>query len=168
MQSSSLPSVSLVTTHGTLLTVHHWPAFWTVVCLGLIQVTVTYYGSTLTIESLPGHVPDTRKRRHKRVFAMLFIVFVGLTFLLAKLNDSNQHRSEVLVEQERMRQEILQMQLRQTLDAVLDSQEKLQRIKQAVDAHPPGVERSAMLDSIDQIQQNLQQQATSMRQVTPR
>ena len=167
MQSFSHLGVSLVAIPSALLTVHHWPAFWTVVCLGLIQVTVTYYGGTLTIESLPGHISDARRRRHKHVFASLFVVFVALTFLLAKLNDSNQHRSEVLVEQERMRQEVLQMQLRQTLDAVLDSQEKLQRIKQAVDAHPPGAERSAMLDSIDQIQQNLQQQATSMRRVGP-
>ncbi|MBW4039708.1 MAG: hypothetical protein HIU91_12730 [Acidobacteria bacterium] len=149
-----------------ILKVHHWTAFLTVVCLGLIQVTVTYYSGTLTIESLPGHVSVERRRRHRRVFGLLVGVFIGLTFLLAKLNDSNQHRTELVVEQEKQKQEMLQAQLRQTLNAVLDSQEKLQGIKLAVDGHPSSKERSAMLSSIDQIQQNLQH-ATTMRQAEP-
>jgi len=149
-----------------LFKIHHWTAFFTVVCLGLIQVTVTYYSGTLTIESLPGHVSVERRRRHRRVFGLLVAVFIGLTFLLAKLNDSNQHRAELIVEQEKLKQEMLQTQLRQTLNAVLDSQDKLQGIKQAVDGHPSSAERSAMLSSINQIQQNLQH-AALMKQAEP-
>lgn len=155
-----------VATLSDVLRVHHWPAFLTVVCLGLIQITVTYYSGTLTIESLPGHVSRERRQRHRRVFGLLVGVFICLTFFLAKLNDSNQHRADLMVEQEKLKQEILQTQLKQTLNAVLDSQEKLQGIKQAVDGHPSSAERSAMLSSINQIQQNLQH-ASSMRQAEP-
>ncbi len=158
--SSSILDVAAI---GDLLKVHHWPAFLTVVCLGLIQVTVTYYSGTLAIESLPGHVSAKRRRSHRRVFGLLVAVFIGLTFLLAKLNDSNQNRAEVIADQEKLKQEMLQTQLRQTLNAVLDSQDKLQGIKRAVDGHPSSAERSAMLSSINQIQQNLQH-ATVMKQ----
>lgn len=143
--------------------IHHRPAFWTVVCLGLIQITLTYYGSRLAIESLPAHVPHSRRRRHRLAFTGLFAGFICLTFLLAKLNDSNQYQSEVVLDQERTKQERLQAQLQQTLNAVLYSQGQLQGIRQAVDAHPAGAERSGMLSAIDQIQRNLQRQTESMK-----
>ena len=148
-----------------VLSIHHWPAFLTVVCLGLIQVIATYYSAALTIESLPRHVSDARRHRHRRVLAALFLTFVCLTFALAKLNDSTQHDSEIVIQQERAKQEALQNQLRQTLDAVLDSQERLRRIKQSIDSHPPGTERSLMLTALDQIEHSLETQATSMERM---
>ena len=147
--------------------VHHWPAFLTVVCLGLIQIILTYYGSTLTIASLPSHVSELHRLGHRRVFKVLFVTFVALCLLLAKLNDANQYRSEAMVQQERAKQDMLRMQLKQTLDAVLDSQEKLQRIKQVVDVHPPSAERSEMLNTLDQVEQNLRRQASSMERSEP-
>ena len=135
------------------------------VCLGLIQIILTCYSGALTIESLPGHVSESRRRTHRRVFISLIGAFVPLTFLVAKLNDSTQYASELTVQQERGKQELLQAQLRQTLDAVLDSQEKLQSIKQVVDTHAPSVDRSAMLTNIEQIQQNLEAQTRSMRRL---
>ena len=143
--------------------IHYWSAFWIVVCLGLIQIVATYYGGLLTVESLPLHIPDARRRRHRRVFFSLALIFACLTLLLAKLNDANQYRSELIVEQERTKQEALQAELKQTFDTVSDSQLKLQQIKVAVNAHPPGAERSAMLGSIDQVESNLQKQANMMK-----
>lgn len=142
--------------------VHHWPAFLTVVCLGAIQILLTYYGSRLTIDSLPMHVTAEARQRHRQVYTVMLIGFICLTLFLAKLNDSNQYRSELIVEQERAKQERLQLQLQQTLNAVLSSQDQLQQIRYAVDAHPSSAERSGMLNTIDQIQHTLQQQANAM------
>lgn len=146
----------------SLVVIHYWPPFWTVVCLGVIQITSTYYSSVLTVESLPSHVPLLRRRKHHRVFASLFVLFVCLTLLLAKLNDATQYRSELTIQREREKQAVLEGELKRTLDTVVDSQMKLAQIKSAVDAHPPGPERAAMLKSLTEVQDDLQSRQNSM------
>lgn len=153
------------TREPSIFVIHFWPPFWTVVCLGIIQITSTYYSSVLTVESLPSHVPLPRRRKHNRVFTSLFTLFIGLTFLLAKLNDSNQYRAELTIQREREKQAVLEAELKQTLDAVVDSQKKLAQIKKAVDAHPPGPERAAMLQSLSEVQSSLHARQTAMSTV---
>lgn len=63
--------------------IHDWGAFWTVVCLGLVQIAVTYYSSRLSIELLPMHVSDRQRLRHRRVLMGLGLAFVLLTLSLA-------------------------------------------------------------------------------------
>ena len=148
--------------------IHDWHAFWTVVCLGLAQIAVTWYNNRLTIESLPAHVPAARRRRHRLVFTFLLLVFVGLTFALARLNDAHQYQADLIIEKDREKQRALEDQLQQTLDAVNKSGEDLTAVRALVEAHPQGAERASMLDTLDRVSSRLNRQAASMQTAVPK
>ncbi len=146
--------------------IHDWPAFWTVVCLGLVQISVTWYNNHLTIASLPPHVSASRRRRHHLTFSALLLVFVLLTFSLARLNDMHQYQADLIVARERDRQHALEDQLQQTLDAVNNSRQDLTAIRTAIGAHPQGDERTHMLTMLDRVTTTLDHQASSMQTQT--
>ena len=147
--------------------IHDWPAFWTVVCLGFIQIAVTWYNNRLAIESLPAHVSDSRRRRHRLVFTLLLLVFVGLTLSLARLNDMHQYQADLVIAHERDKQRVLEDQLQQTLDAVTKSRDDLMAVRAVVEAHPQGDERSTMLNTLDRVTTSLGHQAAAMQSPGP-
>ena len=148
--------------------IHDWPAFWTVVCLGLVQIAVTWYNHRLTVDSLPAHVPASRRRQHRFVFTLLLLVFVVLTFSLARLNDMHQYQADLVIARERDKQRALEDQLQQTLDAVNKSRDDLMAVRAVVEAHPQGDECAAMLSTLDRVTTNLGHQASSMQGQAPR
>ena len=148
---------------ASIFKIHNWPAFWTVVCLGTVQVTLTYCSSRLAIETLPVHIAESRRKGYKLTFYTLFVVFVFFTLLLAKLNDTNQHHAEVIDQEDHQKRELLEVQLGQTLSTVLSSQEQLQQLRKAVATHPSGPERASMLNTIDRLQHGLEREANSMQ-----
>ena len=148
--------------------IHDWAAFWTVVCLGLVQIAVTWYINRLAIESLPAHVSIARRRRHRLVFSILLLVFVALTLSLARLNDAHQYKADLVVERERDKQRALEDQLQQTLDAVNKSREDLMAVRAVVEAHPAGSERSTMLNTLDRVTTNSNRQSAKMQTGMPR
>ncbi len=147
--------------------IHDWGAFWTVVCLGLVQIAVTWYNTRLSIDALPAHIPDTRRRRHGKVFLLLVVSFIGLTLVLAKLNGVHEYQADLLAQHERTRQEALEAELQRTLTAVIDSQSDLMAIRSAVMAHPAGAERDAMLSTLNRVTNTLGTQANTMRRDLP-
>jgi hypothetical protein len=69
---------------------------------------------------------------------------------LAKLNDANQYKGELALEQERAKQGALQERLDQTLKAIYMSEGELMLIREAAVAHPPDPGRSAMIHPLGQ------------------
>ena len=145
-----------------LFHIHYWGAFWTVVCLGMVQIMLTYLSSNLAIDALPSHIPYRRRQRHRSAFAALLIGFVSLTLVLAKLNDANQYKAETVAQQERTKQDFLRTQLVQTLAAINMSQTEISVIRRSLTEEKSGEKRSAMLGTLETIQQRLQRQSTSM------
>ncbi len=150
--------------HAAIL-IHYWGAFGIVLCLGVIQILVIYYGSVLTIEALPAHVSDARRQRHKTVYAILLVVFVLLTFALAKFNDSTQYEATLINQAGQAKQDALRLQLLDTAQVVQRAEKELTVIRQAVAAHPRGEEREQMLKSLTDVQSSLHQQTMSMQAV---
>jgi hypothetical protein len=144
--------------------VHYWGAFWTVVLLGVIQILLAYYNSHITIEALPESVSSAKRSRYRLVFLVLVLGITALTLLLARFNDSNQYKAELVLEQERSKQEALQSKLDETLRAINKSEEQLSLIREAIKTHSPNKQRSSMLDSLDEVQEMLAEQSISMSQ----
>jgi len=142
--------------------VHYWGSFWTVVCLGFIQILVAYSNGHLTIESLPMHVTHARRNRYRAIFAGLMFGILCFTLLLARLNDANQYQTQLALLQERTKQEALQSKLDQTLNAIKISEAELNEIRDTVSEHPPDSTRTSMLRSLDMVEHNLASQEASM------
>ncbi|MBB5066476.1 hypothetical protein [Granulicella mallensis] len=142
--------------------VHYWASFWTVVCLGFVQILVAFSNSHLTIESLPMHITHTRRNRYRAIYAALMLGILCFTLLLARLNDSNQYQTQLALIQERAKQEALQGKLDQTLNAIKVSEAELDEIRNTVSDHPPDPTRTSMLHSLDRVEHNLATQEASM------
>jgi hypothetical protein len=144
--------------------VHYWGAFWTVVLLGVIQILLAYYNSHITIEALPESVSSAKRSRYRIIFLVLVLGITVLTLLLARFNDSNQYKSELVLEQERSKQEALQYKLDETLRAINRSENQLSLIREEIMTHSADKDRSSMLESLDEVQRRLAEQSRSMSQ----